>query len=362
MWKGRDVLNRIGTYVPGKSIEEVRKEFGLSHIDKLASNENPLGPSKAAMKAIGEALEELHRYPDGSCTLLRESVGKSLGVGAGQIIVGNGSDEIIKLLAESFIDRGDKVVMGSPTFSEYDYAGTLMDGEIVKVPLISFAYDLEGLGKAVDEGAKMVFICNPNNPTGTIVSEGAMDAFMKGVPSGTLVVFDEAYGEYAGSEFVSGLKYIKEGYDNVMVLKTFSKMYGLAGLRVGYGIGSEALVGWVLRAKEPFNVNSLAQIGARAAIDDKEHVERSLAANEAGKNYLYEEFEKRGFTYYESHTNFIWVDIKAPCRPVFEALLRKGSIIRPGDVFGFSHCIRVTIGLEEENKRLMANLDEVLGG
>lgn len=359
-WKGREAINNIKPYSPGKAIDEVKKELGLDKVYKMASNENPLGPSPLALEAIRNNMEDIHIYPDGSSLFLKEALAKKNDIGVDQIIVGNGSDEIIKLLGESFLEDGDTIIMGDPSFSEYDYIGNLMGAKVKKVPLVDFAFDLELVLENLDESVKIIALCNPNNPTGTVIKKAALMDFIDRVPQNIIVVLDEAYKEYAGQDFYSGLNFIKEGKNNVLVLNTFSKIYGLAALRVGYGMGSESLISWILRAKEPFNVNVLAQVGARAALNDIEHVNRSLELNETGKEYLYKEFANRGYISSPSGANFIWVDIKQDSKKIFDALLKKGIVIRPGYVFGANRHIRVTIDKPEVNSYFIEMLDDVI--
>lgn len=359
-WKGREAINNIKPYSPGKAIDEVKKELGLEKVYKMASNENPLGPSPLALEGIRNNIDNIHIYPDGSSLLLKEALAEKNNIEVGQIIVGNGSDEIIKLLGESFLEEGDTIIMGDPSFSEYDYIGNLMGAKVKKVPLKDFAFDLELVLDNLDDSVKIIALCNPNNPTGTVIGKEALIDFMDRVPENIIVVLDEAYKEYAGKDFYSGLNFIKEGRNNVLVLNTFSKIYGLAALRVGYGMGSESLISWILRAKEPFNVNVLAQVGAKAALNDVEHVRASIKLNEEGKEYLYREFAKRGFKATTSGANFIWVDIGYDSKKVFEELLKKGIVIRPGYVFGANNHIRVTIDKKEVNKYFVDMLDDVL--
>lgn len=357
---GRDALNKIKNYQPGKSIESVQKEFNLERIFKLASNENPLGASKKVIAGLKEDMNSLHRYPDPYCLTLKEALGAKLKVEVEQLIIGNGSDEIIKIIGESFLDEGDKVLVGVPSFSEYDYISNLMGAELIKVPLKDFTYDLGGILKMIDPQTKIIFICNPNNPTGTKVLKEDLDNFMRKVPKEVLVVFDEAYSEYASENYYSGLNYLEQGFPNVLVLKTFSKAYGLAALRIGYGIGNRELISWITKAKEPFNVNELAQRAAFLALEDEEHLSESLRVNEEGKEFLMKEFLERGFTPYETDANFLWVDLKRDGDKLFKDLLAQGVIIRQGSVFGYPEFMRVTIGTEIENKALIAALDKVL--
>jgi histidinol-phosphate aminotransferase len=357
----RKALENIKPYVPGKPIEEVERELGIKNVIKMASNENPLGPSPKAMDAIGNSLSKLNLYPDGASHHLRLAIAEKHSLAAEQVIVGNGSDEIIKLIAETYINLEDEAIMAKPTFSEYNFAITLMGGKCVYVDCVDFSHDLSGMLAAITPKTKVIFICNPNNPTGTFVDGKQIEKFIAQIPEHIVVVFDEAYYEYVDHpEYVSGLEYVLKGYKNVIVLRTFSKIYGLSGLRVGYGLGHPDLIAWIGRAREPFNVNLLAQIGAQAAIRDKEFLEKSREQNAAGRAYLYEFFKDMGFKYMPTQANFIWVCINTECRPVFQALLQEGVIIRTGDIFGFSDHIRVTIGTEEQNKRFAKALKKVL--
>lgn len=357
----RKALETIKPYVPGKPIEEVERELGIKNAIKMASNENPLGPSPKAVEAMQEWLHKVYLYPDGACYALRQKLAQFLEVSPEQIIVGNGSDEVIKLLAETYLNPHDSAVMASPSFSEYDYAVKLMGGEMRVVPCIDFRHDLKAMAQAIDETTRLVFICNPNNPTGTIVTGKELDEFVAQVPEDVVIVFDEAYYEYVTNpEFKSGLEYVREGRPNVVVLRTFSKIYGLPGLRVGYGVGHPQLIAWVNRAREPFNVNSMAQVAALAALDDEEHVLLSKEENQLGKEFLTSQFKEMGLAYWPTEANFIWVHIKTHCGPVFQKLLREGVIIRSGDVFGHPEFIRVTIGTEEQNLRFIRAFKKVL--
>lgn len=357
----RKALEFIKPYVPGKPIEEVERELGIKNAIKMASNENPLGPSPKAVAAMQEWVHKVHLYPDGACFLLRQKLAQFLEVEVDQIIVGNGSDEVIKLLAEAYINPGDSAVMAAPSFSEYDYAVKLMGGEMRAVTCVDFRHDLKGMAQAIDESTRLVFICNPNNPTGTIVTGAELDQFVNQVPENVIVVIDEAYFEYVDNpDYKSGLEYVREGRRNVIVLRTFSKIYGLPGLRVGYGVGHPELIAWLNRAREPFNVNSMAQVAARAALDDDEHVAVSRQENRIGKEFLINQFKEMDLPCWPSETNFIWVNLKTHCRPVFQALLREGFIIRTGDIFGYPEFIRVTVGIREQNLKFIKALKKVL--
>ncbi|MBO8126695.1 MAG: histidinol-phosphate transaminase [Firmicutes bacterium] len=356
----RRELTQIRPYEPGKPIEEVKKEYGLTDIVKLASNENPLGPSPKAASAISKALSELHLYPDGGSVDLKNALAERFNVEPNWITVGNGSDEIIKRLAETFLTPADSIVVAKPTFSEYKFAAQLMGAEIVEIPCQKGRLDLPLMAAAVSENTKLVFVCNPNNPTGTIVSKAEVERFLSEVPQDVLVVFDEAYAEYVDSEdYLSAVNYLKE-YPNVVVLRTFSKIYGLASLRIGYALADPEVISLVEKAREPFNVNRLAQIGALAALADTEHVERSRRVNQEGKKQLAAGFAKLGWRPLDSQTNFMLVETFQDCRRLFQDLLKKGIIIRPADIFGLPTSIRVTVGTEEQNAAFLAAVQEIM--
>lgn len=356
----RDSVFRIKPYVPGKPIAEVERELGIRGSVKLASNENPLGPSPKALRAMSLAIGEVHRYPDGNCFALKRALAASLGVEAECVMVGNGSDELLKLIGEAYLEQGDRVVFAHPSFSEYAYVGELMAASCLRVPLFDYAHDLQAMLEAVDERTKLVFIANPNNPTGTIVTSGEVARFLDKLPGGVLAVFDEAYREYVDDPGYPDLvPFVRAGL-NVVVLRTFSKIYGLAGLRVGYGVAPADIVGTVLRVREPFNVNSVAQAAAEAALDDALHVERSRELVLEGKRFLKESLEGMGLRVVPSQANFIFVDTGLDSRALFERLLRLGVIVRTGDIFDCPTFLRVTVGTEQENLRFVRALAECL--
>ncbi|MDD2498934.1 MAG: histidinol-phosphate transaminase [Desulfitobacteriaceae bacterium] len=361
MTKIRDCIMSIKPYTPGKPIEEVEREYGLAEVIKMASNESPLGPSPKAIEALREAAAKVHIYPDGRCYYLKQELEKYLDIEEKNIIVGNGSDEIIKLLAETYLNPGDEVIMANPSFSEYAFAAQLMGAKIVEVPVNEdYTHDLAAMAKAVTEKTKIVFICNPNNPTGTLVTKEEVGRFLKTVPDEVIVVLDEAYAEYVEDQnYPDSIEYVKNE-ENVVVLRTFSKIYGLAGLRAGYGIAREDIINLLNRVREPFNVNSMAQCAAIAGLKDKEHLEASFSLNSEGKRFLYDRFKEMGLSYVPTEANFIFVDLAADCREVFTAMLKKGVIVRTGDIFGYPTFIRVTIGTVDQNERFIATLKEVL--
>lgn len=358
--KARQEIFTLKPYVPGKPIEEVKRELGIKDIIKLASNENPLGTSPLALAAVGRSLGQMHMYPDANCYELKKRLAEVIGIDQASIVIGNGSDEILMLLAMAFINRGDQIIYAKPSFAEYEFAAKIMGAECIEVPLRDFTHDLETFLEAITPKTKLVFICNPNNPTGTIVGAKALKDFMERVPEDILVVFDEAYMEYVESqEFSSGLQYVRAGR-NAIVLRTFSKIYGLAGLRVGYGLTRPDIAQALEMITEPFNVNLLAQIGATAAIDDYQHIQQSRSVNSAGKKFIYSELTKMGLFYVPTESNFIFLDTGKDCQEVFRALLMRGIIVRTGDVFGYPSFIRVTVGTQAENERFIAGLKHVL--
>ncbi len=358
--KARPEIFALKEYIPGKPIEEVKRELGLEDIIKMASNENPLGPSAMAVKAITNTLGQLHLYPDSNCFNLKQKLAERFNVPVEALLIGNGSDELLRLIAETFLTAGDEIIVGAPTFSEYEFTAMVMGARCVPIPLHDYKNDLDAMLKAITPQSKMLVICNPNNPTGTIVTEAALDEMMQKVPEDLLVVFDEAYSEYVQDKnFVSGLKYVEQGR-NAIVLKTFSKIYGLAALRVGYAITTEEIAMAVKRVCEPFNVNMLAQVGATAAIDDQEHLEKSLAVNETGKKYLYDAFSEMGIVYVPTQANFILFDARRDAREVFQSMLQQGVIIRNCTSFGYPTFLRVTVGTMEQNERFIKTLKQIL--
>jgi histidinol-phosphate aminotransferase len=343
-------------------VEEVERELGIADVIKLASNENPLGPAPASVRAICDTAARVSLYPDGNCYYLKNALAEQLGLTFNHLIVGNGSDEIIKLIAETFLNEGEEAIVADPSFSEYDFAVKIMGGTTVTVPTREYTHDLTAIAAAVTENTKLVFICNPNNPTGTIVRKDEVDRLLESLPDGIVTVFDEAYYEYVTDPgYPQTLEYVRADRD-VIILRTFSKIYGLAGLRIGYGVAKPELIAAIHRVKEPFNVNIIAQAAALAAMADTGHIERSRAVNEEGKEFLAAEFERMGLFYVPTHANFIWLRIVEDCREVFKKMLQRGVIVRTGDIFGAPDVIRVTVGTPEQNRRFIEVLEEILTG
>ncbi|HRW12842.1 MAG TPA: histidinol-phosphate transaminase [Syntrophomonas sp.] len=358
--KARQEIFQLKPYIPGKPIEEVKRELGIDNIIKMASNENPLGPSPLAMQAITKALPDIYLYPDGNCYELKRGLAAFYQIPANQIIIGNGSDELLKLIAEAFICKDDEVIFAQPTFSEYEFVSLIMGAQCIKIPLQDYTLDLQGVLRAVTPKTKMIFICNPNNPSGTMLGEQATRQFMEQVPDDIIIVFDEAYVEYVESpDFPDSLAYVHQGR-NVIVSRTYSKIYGLASLRVGYAMTTASIAQAIETVMEPFNVNGLAQAGALAALADKAHVAKSRQLNKEGKQYLYREFTRIGLEYVTTQANFILVDCGYDCQEVFRELLQRGIIVRTCDHFGYPHAIRITVGRPEDNQRLINGLEQVL--
>lgn len=346
----------LSPYVPGKPIEELQRELGLARVIKLASNENPLGPSPKALAALVGGHDSLHRYPDGGAYRLRQALADRWKVSLDHIILGNGSDEVLGLLARTFLAPGDEAVMADQTFVIYKMEVTAAHGKAVIVPLVNWTHDLDGMAKAITSKTRLVFLCNPNNPTGTMVAADAVARFMAKVPEDVIVVFDEAYLEYVRDpHFPDSLQYVTQGR-NAIVLRTFSKIYGLAGLRIGYGITTPEITNCLNRVRPPFNANTLAQRAALAALGDDEHVAKSRAVNAAGMQQLESGLRALGFSAIPSQANFVYFDVKRDGRALFDALLREGVIVRHIE----GTMLRVTIGQPDENAAFLASLKKVL--
>ncbi len=351
----------IAPYEPGKPIEELERELMIHNPIKLASNENPLPPSDRVQKAIIAALSSLDRYPDGSGFYLRQALAKKHGVMPDQVVLGNGSNELIELLVRSFLRPGDEAVVPHPSFVVYPMIVQAAGGVRVMVMLKDFRLDLDAMARAITPMTKIVFVANPNNPTATIVTRDEVEHFMSRVPERTIVVFDEAYIEFAmGPDFPDTLAYVKQG-KKLVVLRTFSKAASLAGLRVGYGIADADAIALMNRIRQPFNVNSLGQVAALAALDDEAHILECVRMIEAGRHFLYDEFKRIGLQYVPSRANFILVDVGRNAADIYQKLLHQGVIVRPMTPFGLETALRITVGTPEENRKLVKALRVVLG-
>jgi histidinol-phosphate aminotransferase len=344
-------------YEPGKPIDELERELGISEAVKLASNENPLGPSPRAVAAMREAVATVNRYPDGKSYHLRHGLAERLAVDPEQLVFGSGSDEILELLAKTFLGPGDEVVFPWPSFAMYPIVTQGMGATPVAVPLgDGFAHDLDAMRAAVNAKTRLLMVCTPNNPTGTSIGSADFDAFMETLPDAVITVVDEAYFEYVRRpDRADAIAWVARRPATIL-LRTFSKAYGLAGQRIGYGIASGELIGLLERARHPFNVNLLGEIGALAALDDKEHLERTLTANAEGMDWLRRELGTLGIEVAPSDANFVLARTGAD---VYQALLRRGVIVRPMAGFGLPEYVRITVGTEPENRRLVEALRAV---
>lgn len=349
----RKVVEEIKDYVPGKT----PKEPGVV---KLASNENPFGPSPKALAAITKESSNLQIYPDQKSILLREALAKKLGLPAESFICGNGSDDLMQILASTYLNPGDEVIIAKHTFSLYELVARIYDSRLVFVDLNNLEIDLNGIAAAISAKTKIIFLTSPNNPTGTIFSAKDFAAFLQKMPENVLVVVDEAYVEFVESQdYPDCLKYILDGR-NVVILRTFSKYYGLAGLRVGYAIARQELISPMYRTKLPFNVNRLAQAGAIAALEDKDFLAKTYANNLEGKKHLYAELDRLGLEYKKTEANFIFINLKKSADELFLNIMKEGVIIRPLTSFGLPQAIRVSIGLPEQNQKFIAKLRKFL--
>jgi histidinol-phosphate aminotransferase len=356
-------LDALKPYVPGTPIEEVQREFGLTDVIKLASNENPLGPSPKAVAAIEAALRNLNLYPDGQSYYLRHAMAERLGQGitAEMIAMGNGADGIIMQTCMAYLEESDEAIVSVSSFPVYDIYINVMRARLTKIPMKGFRLDLQEMVGAITDQTKMVFVCNPNNPTGTIVTAAEVETFMAGVPDHVLVIFDEAYYELVDSDlYPDTLDYIRQGRKNVMIMRSFSKVYGLAGVRLGYAVAAPEVLAPLNQVKEPFAVNLLAQAAGIAALEDEAFLKKSVETNRAGRQFLYREFERLGLRYLESHTNFVLVEIGSNAVQVQQQLLRAGVIVRPCTGYDLPDYLRVTVGSESENARLIRSLEDLL--
>lgn len=348
-------IKKIAPYKAGKPIEELEREIGIKGIVKLASNENPLGPSPRALKAIDRYKKSIFRYPDGNGYDLIQTLAKRLKVSPSQIALGNGSNELIELLTRAFLLPGDEVIMADLTFSLYRIMSEVAHADVVTVPLIHFRHDLNGMAAKINDRTRMIFICNPNNPTGTLLHPHEIKEFIQKVPSDVIVVLDHAYEEYVADPTYSNMVDEIARFENLIILRTFSKLYGLAGMRIGYGIGSEAMIETLNKVRQPFNTSLLSQKGALAALDDKPHLNASRKTNQVGKKYLYECFTELHIHYIPSEANFIFFEMERG-NELFEWMLKQGVIIRhiKGDL------LRVTIGKPKENQLFKKKLKQFL--
>ncbi len=353
-------------YIPGKPIEELEREYGVENIIKLASNENPLGPSPKALDAIANESADIWLYPDGNGFELKTALARKHHVNINQITLGNGSSEPLEYIIRAFVNPGDEVLFSQHSFAIYPILTQAVGGIGVAARARDWGYDLDALQLAISDKTKVIFIANPNNPTGTWLKTDTLYQFIKSVPEQIIVVIDEAYFEYASAEetgamgdFPDSMQWIKE-LPNLMVTRTFSKAYGLAGLRVGYAVSNPQVADLMNRIRPPFNVNSLALAAATAALTDEEHIAQSIMINAAGLRQYEKAFQEMGLDYIPSVANFISVDLKRPAADIYEALLRNGVIVRPVANYGMPEHLRITVGTEAQNRRCIEGLKQAL--
>lgn len=354
-----DCVTKLQPYVPGKPIEELQRDYGLTDIVKLASNENPLGPSPAVLQAVNTASQELTRYPDGNGFSLKTVLAEKYKVGVNQITLGNGSNDVLEMIARAFVSPADEVMFSQYAFAVYPLVTQAIGAQAIVSPAKDYGHDLDLMLSLISTKTKLIFIANPNNPTGTHLSSAELEQFVKQVPAQTLVVIDEAYVEY-GEQLENTIGWLKK-YPNLIITRTFSKAYGLAGLRVGYALSNIEVADLINRIRQPFNVNSLALAAATVAVNDDEYLKQTKQVNDAGMAQLLIGFEVMGLTSIPSKGNFVTVDVGKSGDDVFDALLHKGVIVRPVVNYGLPQHIRVSIGLKAENQRFLTALAEVLG-
>lgn len=355
----RKSLDAINPYIPGKRLEEAVKELGIQRIVKLASNENPLGCSPRVYEAVKKVLEAPSRYPDGNCTELRGELSRQTGLTPQQFIIGAGSFELIAFVAETFIQPGDEAIMPVPSFSWYGTVTRLREGRIIQIPLKEERVDLQAIQGAITDKTKVIWLCNPNNPTGTLIPREELAQFLEAVPRHIAVALDEAYYDFITEPgYPDSLEWLYR-FDHVIVLRTFSKIHGLASLRIGYAAASERTISYFNRIRQIFNVNAVAQAAAVASLRDKDFRRRVFENNRQGKEYLYGEFSRLGFSFIPSEASFVMVHVREDSEGLFQQLLREGVIIRPGTGFGMKEWLRVSVGTEEENRIFIEALERL---
>lgn len=350
-------------YQPGKPIEELQREYGISDIIKLASNENPLGPSPAALQAIQQELHELARYPDGNGFELKQALAARYQLDNDYFTLGNGSNDLLDVIARTFATVGDEIIFSRHAFAVYPLVTQAIGAKAVMTPARDWGHDLGAMATAITARTRLIFLANPNNPTGTWFGRQALEAFMQQVPQRVIVVLDEAYYEYAsrmaGADYADGLDILAQ-YPNLIVTRTFSKAYGLAGLRVGYAVAHPAIANLLNRVRQPFNVNSLALCAATAALSDQAHLEASIELNQQGMRQYQDGFSELGLGFIPSLGNFVSVNVGADAMAVYDALLRSGVIVRPVENYAMPGYLRFSIGTQAENARAIGTLQQII--
>lgn len=355
-------VQELQPYQPGKPIEELERELGIENSIKLASNENPLGPSAKALSAARDALEEMTLYPDAMGFRLKKRLTQAYDIASSQLTLGNGSNDLLELITRVFVNPGDEVIYSEYAFIVYALVSRAVGAKVTEVPADNFGHDLKAIAAAATPETKLIFLANPNNPTGTAFTLNELRQFMTAISESTLVVLDEAYTEYVeDDQLPDGLALVNE-YPNLIVTRTFSKAWGLAGLRVGFAAASQQITDLLNRARQPFNVNLPALMAAEAVLDDQEYLQRSVEVNKQGLELLYAGLKKMGVDYIPSYGNFVAVDFQRDAMPIYQALLHKGVIVRPVGIYKMPHHLRVSIGTPAENQRFLDALTEVLNG
>ncbi|GHH99041.1 histidinol-phosphate transaminase [Neobacillus kokaensis] len=359
----RHTVNQLDPYISGQAAKDAEKQAALKEVSRLATNENPLGPSPKAVAAMQQAVLDSHFYPDLTSLELRKKLGGLHGIDPENYVTGNGADNIITLVIASFVNPGDEVVYCTPTFSEYHKNTLLVGGTPVEIQTTrDHKFDLEAILEAINDKTKLVIICNPNNPTGTIVADYELRAFFSRLPKHVVAVLDEAYGEFISiPNYSTGVEFMKEGLP-VITIRTFSKSYGLAGMRVGYAFAKDEFIRPLQAVREPFACNRVAEAGAIAALDDEEHKQNVLRSNKKEMEKLIKEFRSLGYSVEETHTNFLFIDMKQDTNKLAGELFSQGFIIRPCAVWGFPTFARISIGTSEQNDRLIQALKEIRSG
>lgn len=356
-------IAEIIPYPPGKPLDELEREYGVTNSIKLASNENAWGPSPKAVSAIGEILSDLHRYPDGSSFYLTEALARWLGAGMDEIVLGNGSNEVIEFLIKAFVRTGDEVITSHPSFLMYQKFVQVRGGKNMVLELKDMEHDLEAITAAAGDRTRLIFLDNPNNPCGTFFSGQRFEAFLHSLPESVILVLDEAYVDFVEpEERIDVLSYIRhsEGIPAVVGLRTFSKAFGLAGLRLGFGLMHREIASVLHRVRQPFNINLPAQAGGLAALCDTAHYNKTLNGTRAGRIWLSEQVEQLGCRAYPSHANFFLIDVRGDATELYEAMLHKGVIVRSMKAYGYPDFIRITVGTEAENTRFIGALSDCL--
>lgn len=350
----------LSPYQPGKPLEELEREYGVRNAIKLASNESPLGPSPKALAAARMALDDILRYPDGNAFQLKQALAKHLGVQLAQVTIGNGSNDVLELAARAFANAAHEIVFSAHAFAVYPIVTQAVGAKAVVTPVNGWGHDLKAMRAAITERTRLVFVANPNNPTGTWLPAKELEAFIVSLPAHVVVIIDEAYFEYVDEPAYASMLPLIERCPNLIVMRTFSKAYGLAGLRVGYAVSTPAMADVLNRVRQPFNVNAVALAAATAAVQDAEHVRKAAALNRDGMRQITEGVTRLGLTFIPSVGNFVCIDFGRPAAAVYEQLLREGVIVRPIANYGMPNHLRVTIGLPQENQRFLDALQKIL--